>query len=245
MGLFLDFDGVLCDSINECFVSSWVAFYSRYRGEDPAAIPLRTYRAFRQYRPFIRRGEDYLLLHSLIHDGVSIRDQREFDAAVERAGWEDMATYRALLYAVREEMVDNDLENWLGLHAAYDGVPGVLAPLVSDPEVWIVSTKRSEFVVKILAGWGIDWPLDRTIMPVSRTKVQIVESVMERLGMSEAVLVDDQVDHLRCESVRGLRCCLALWGHVALEGARYSGMETLDLPAFCRMLEDQATRRTP
>jgi hypothetical protein len=225
-------------------VSSWTAFYTRYRGEQPNSIALRAYRAFRQYRPFIRRGEDYLLLHSLIHDGVPVHDQRQFDAAVERAGWEDMATYRALLYTVREEMVDSDLENWLALHAPYRGVVESLAPLVADPEVWIVSTKRSEFVVKILAGWSINWPIDRTIMPVSRTKVQIVESVMERLGMSEAVLVDDQVDHLRCEEVQGLRCCLASWGHVSPESGVPDHVERIDLDQFRAMLEKQATRQT-
>ena len=243
MGLFLDFDGVLCDSVNECFVSSWLAFYTRYRGEQPGSIPLVAYRLFRQYRPFIRRGEDYLLLHALIHDGVAVASQREFDLCVERAGREMMATYRALLYEVREEMVSGDRELWLALHAPYEGIVDRLGPLASDPDVWIISTKRSEFVVRILAGWGIDWPLERTIMPVSRTKVQIVASVMERLAMEEAILVDDQADHLRCDELPNLTCMLALWGFVAPGLAVPDHVEGITLDAFRELLSAQATRR--
>ena len=237
MGLFLDFDGVLCDSLNECFVSSWIAFYLRYRGEQPRSIPLRSYRLFCSYRPFIRRGEDYLLLHSLIHDGVSVRSQPEFDSAVDRAGWEQMATYRALLYAVREEFVQDNLDQWLSLHRPYGGLDRLLVPIATDPEVWIVSTKRPEFIQRILAGWGITWPIERIILPVSRTKLQVIESIMSRRGMTEAVFVDDQVDHFASDPVRGLRCCLALWGFVQESVAESAEVDGIDLEGFRELLK--------
>jgi phosphoglycolate phosphatase-like HAD superfamily hydrolase len=244
MGLFLDFDGVLCDSLNECFVSSWIAFYRRYRGETPTSVTLRDYRLFRQYRPFIRRGEDYLLLQALIRDGVAVPDQRAFDAAVERAGWEHMATYRALLYSVRESFLRSDMAGWLALHQPYDRIVDALMPLALDDDVWIISTKRPEFVQHILSGWGVKWSLDRITMPVSRTKIQVIQSIMERTGIEEAVFVDDQIDHLRCDDAPEIRCCLALWGHVVGDEPEPDNIEPMKLEEFLELLDERATRRS-
>lgn len=236
-GLFLDFDGVLCDSVSECYASSWIAFYERYRGESPRSVRISDYRLFREYRPYIRTGEDYLLIHSLIADGVTIRDQADFDAAVSRAGAEHMATYRALLYTVREELVEQSLDRWLALHNAYAGIREPLAALASDPYVWIVSTKRQEFILRVLRGWGIRWPSERVATPVSRTKVEIIEGVMNVRRMERAVFVDDHAADLQCGDVDGLSCRLASWGHVdpnALDSYEYERIELSDLLALMK-----------
>lgn len=231
-GLFLDFDGVLCDSVSECYVSSWIAFFERYRGERATSVRIQDYRLFREYRPYIVRGEDYLLLHALIMDGVPIRNQADFDAAVERAGAEHLATYRALLYTVREQLVEQSLERWLDLHSAYPGIREPLSALAHDPSVWIVSTKRQEFILRVLRGWGIEWPADRVSTPVSRSKVSIIQSVMSSRGMTEAIFVDDHAADLQCSGNPGLSCRLAAWGHVdptALRSDHYSRIELAEL----------------
>ncbi|MFP4550846.1 MAG: HAD family hydrolase, partial [Spirochaetales bacterium] len=232
-----DFDGVLCDSVAECYVSSWIAFFERYRGEQVAQVSIDHYRRFRAYRPYIRSGEDYLLLHSLIMDNVPVGSQVDFDAAVARAGTEHMATYRALLYTVRDQLVQQSLEKWRALHTAYAGIPERLRVLARDPSVWIVSTKRQEFIVRVLEGWGIRWPVDRISMPVSKSKMQIVESIVTAKKMTQALFVDDHEDDLECRPEAPIECRLAAWGHVAPETLQSPRHELIQLHELLTIMD--------
>ena len=60
--LFLDFDGVICDSEPECFESSSVA-YRKLKSPENVSKSLEHRSLFRQLRPLIRSGEDYLVIH--------------------------------------------------------------------------------------------------------------------------------------------------------------------------------------
>jgi phosphoglycolate phosphatase-like HAD superfamily hydrolase len=241
-GLFLDFDGVLCDSVSECYASSWIAFFERYRGESPKSVRIEDYRLFRSYRPYIHRGEDYLLIHSLISDRVPIRNQADFDAAVARAGTEHMATYRALLYTVREQLVADSLDRWLALHTAYPGIRGPLAALAPDPYAWIVSTKRQEFVLRVLRGWGIQWPPDRIATPVSRTKMQIIEGVIHTRRLEKAIFVDDHAGDLYHDHIEGLYCRLATWGHVDPNILNSDDYDRIELPELISIMQERASK---
>ena len=84
--VLLDFDGVICDSVDECLVTSFHAYYDLQGNPAPASGPAARRESFARLRPFIHIGEDYLLIHELIDRGIDIADQREFDALVQAAG---------------------------------------------------------------------------------------------------------------------------------------------------------------
>ena len=72
----MDFDGVIDDSILECAVAGYNA-YSTYRGNEnqintPDKINLSQLNIFRNTRPFIRSGEDYLYLFQAISEDITI-----------------------------------------------------------------------------------------------------------------------------------------------------------------------------
>lgn len=234
--LFLDFDGVICDSVNECFLSSWVAYHDLYLRDLPNSVDLGHYRSFRACRPFIRSGEDYLLIHSLIRDGVTISNQTEFDEAIKRAGSELMAEFRSLIYQVREKSVQDDLLSWLRLHTPFPGLRDPLGAIASNPLVWIVSTKRPDYIVRILDGWGIRWPESRILQSSMQVKRELIRVTMAAHGATSGVFVDDQRDHLRCEGVPELSCRLAEWGYVARDWIDDQSLDPITLEAFVELL---------
>lgn len=250
--LFLDFDGVICDSVNECFVSSWIAFQERYCGNSPMAVPIEHYAQFRRLRPFIRTGQDFVLVHEMIAHGISAGSQAEFDTVAERAGSEKMATFDSLLYAVREDLVARQIDFWLPLHRLYGSLGASLQSVAANPQVWIVSTKRSEFIVKILEHWEIDWERSRIVLPVGTTKIDLIGSIMREHDYSTGIFVDDQPDHLRCKPGGGLECRLAEWanagwvtaGPAPTVGGRgnhpaptASGAELISLAELCELVD--------
>lgn len=234
--LFLDFDGVICDSVNECFFSSWIAFHDRYRGDSPASVQLDHYAQFRRMRPFVRTGQDFLLVHELISEGISVAAQGEFDAAADRAGQEKLAIFDSLLYAVREELVADNIDFWLPLHRPFGSLVGPLRAASSNPKVWIVSTKRSEFIARILHYWQIDWDASRIVLPVRMTKIDKIGLMMREHGYSTGLFVDDQPDHLRCDPAGGVECRLAEWAYEGTGSPSRPGVMPIGLEELCELV---------
>jgi hypothetical protein len=238
--LFLDFDGVLCDSVNECFVSSWIAFHERYLGDSPTSVLIEHYAEFRHLRPFVRSGRDFMLVHDMIAQGVSPASQSEFDAVADGAGAEKMGTFDSLLYAVREELVDRQIDFWLALHKSYGSLGASLQSAAGNPQVWIVSTKRSEFIAKILAYWNIDWERDRIVLPVGMSKMEVIGAIMRDNGYSSGIFVDDQPDHLRCDPDSGLECRLAQWAYGGGNAAPADGARRISLTQLSALIDSFA-----
>lgn len=226
--LYLDFDGVLCDSLEECYRSSWLAGAGVVLGDQPPPDPPfdTDYRArFDACRPYIRSGEDYLVVHDWAARGLVPRSQAEFDASLAALGPEVMAGLKDRLYATRDALLARHLGRWLSWNPLYDGMAEVLAAQAKNEAVFILSTKKAEFIVQILAHHGVDWPLERTLYTGPRKKLAIVE---ERGPGVPAVLIDDQVDHLDFNHP-SCQCFLALWGYVP-PGASTRAQATLTLP---------------
>ena len=211
--LFLDFDGVLCDSLEECLRSSWLALSRVAIG--PATPPEPPFdaeyrRAFLGCRPFVRSGEDYLVLHSLVQQGRGPRSQAEFDLELGRLGRPALDGLKTRLYQVREEMLNRHRSLWLSWNPLFAGIREVLQSLEAHPRAWILSTKKASFIQEILSYQGIVWPIERIQYSGSESKLGFVESLTNG---GPSLLVDDQIDHLNFHHPTCL-CALALWGYV-------------------------------
>jgi phosphoglycolate phosphatase-like HAD superfamily hydrolase len=234
---FLDFDGVICDSIPECFVSSYRAYRELLLGETILEIPLRDKALFYAYRPFIRSGEDYLLIHDMIRRGLGIRCQEDFDRDLARIGKDAMEEYGRLFYRAREEFLAGDRELWLDLNPLFPGMAELLSRTAANPDFYILSTKKPLFIREILLHNGIDWDIGRVLYPGQRSKLEVMESFMGK--GDKAVFVDDQLDHLLVAGANAdIAGYLASWGYVKrpwLEQKRIPviGLEDVKALALC------------
>ena len=86
-----DFDGVVCDSTDECMVTSWNA-WERWNKRDGFRRSLDEFtqseiETFRPLRPYVRgAGEYYILMRAINSSDVSISSQKVFDNYCRR--WE-------------------------------------------------------------------------------------------------------------------------------------------------------------
>ena len=64
----------------------------------------------------------------------------------------------------------------------------------------------------------------------------VIASTMAARGEREAIFVDDQRDHLRCEAGSGISCRLAVWGHVAPDWRQDPVAEPLELVELIAIL---------
>jgi phosphoglycolate phosphatase-like HAD superfamily hydrolase len=247
--LFLDFDGVVCDSINECLVSSWLA---HHQGRYPSIIPVDFRERFAAIRPYIRSGEDYVLIQELMSRGELPADQSEFDRHVAAAGDQRMADNRRRFYAARSELLASDRDYWLSLNTIYPHVLQVLRRLGPDERVYIMSTKESSFIVEILEYNNVEMAVERVICSGKAPKVELIASILDRLrprtggndtrppaghasettGHS-ALLIDDQIDHFLVAEDSRVEGALALWGYIKPEWLRlHPNVPTLDISGW-------------
>lgn len=224
--LFLDFDGVVCDSIEECFFSSAEAYYARELRRAVPAFDEAYRKAYRAQRPFVRNGEDYLLIHGILSSGGRCATQAEFDAIRLKAGRPLLARYLELFTAARRDLLVADRARWLSLNPVYPFMLDLLPRLGANGRSYILSTKKREFIVEILASRGSGWEEERIVSVQDRPKLQLVSGILDETGGSRATFVDDQIEHLAGPADPRVRRYLALWGY-AYPGARSDGVGEL------------------
>lgn len=216
MDIYLDFDGVICDSFEECCFSSWLAWTEKTITENPPDAPpwdSRYLSNFRSCRPFIRSGEDYVVLHDCLSNGFHPRSQKEFDSLLQQAGQAKLAVFKDRLYSVREDLLKFHKGLWLSWNPLYPGFEELLKALSATPKVYILSTKKASFISEILAFNGITWPRERIFYTGGKKKISLID---QNSGFSPSFLLDDQIDHLDFEHPH-CDCRLALWGFVKEE----------------------------
>lgn len=215
--LVLDFDGVICDSVEECFVSSWTAYHALHRRRsvgDISEAPDSARAAFRAMRPFVRSGEDFVLIQELIAGGESVRTQIEFDRAWERPGTPSRDRFKELFYRARTDLREKDRRAWLSLNRIYPHVSAALSRISPPLRMYILSTKKPQFVSETLEANGISVPAAHVLYSHGEPKLATVEKLREALGCEEAIFVEDQIDAIRGNTNPRIQVSLASWGYV-------------------------------
>jgi phosphoglycolate phosphatase-like HAD superfamily hydrolase len=211
---FVDFDGVICDSLQECLYSAWTAYYTLYLGEKPAFASLQFKARFYAGRPFIRNSEDYLILCDAIHRGIQTGSQAAFDALIAGAGKEKLTRFRGFFHTARSTILAGDRDFWMGLNRIYPHMECLFAGAGGSRDYFILSTKHPEFIREIFLHNGITVPEDRILYPAERTKYEVILDVMERENAPRAAFLDDQIDHLLGARDSRISLYLPLWGYV-------------------------------
>jgi phosphoglycolate phosphatase-like HAD superfamily hydrolase len=216
--LVLDFDGVICDSVEECFVSSWEARF-RLRGgtglvpEPPADGPA----AFARFRPFVRNGEDFLVILEAAERGIAVADQAAFDALAAEIGSRVLRDFKARFYEARERLLAEERGRWLRLNRVYPHArEALLAAIDAELPLRILSTKRHPYILEILSADGVTLPAG-DVHTTTGPKVPVVRDLLAASGLGNAVFIDDQIDYLLGLDDPRIEGRLASWGYVRPE----------------------------
>ncbi len=225
---FIDFDGVFCDSLTECFVSSWIAYHQLYRKSSPVCIQLDSRSLYDTYRPLIRRGGDYVILQHCVYENIPLNDQSDFDA-VEASLGELADEFHTLFYDARKDLLKEDKDFWNSLNHVFSDFLVPAKAWAKNPACYVLSTKEAPFLREILLANGIDWPLERLICSGKRPKIEFIKEVLEATDQKSAMLFEDQVDHLYRLNDSRVRGYLASWGYVKPEW-----LTQKDFPVICQ-----------
>eukprot|EP00808_Paulinella_micropora_P008084 g63251.t1 len=160
--LAFDFDGVICDSVDESSISAFkharTLWPSRFPDPDGYKALLEP---MRRVRPIIEVGWENTLLIRLLADGVS--PDRILTSWPTPLRAEAMVKFNATdpnalikgFGATRDQWIAQDFPSWLAPNKPYAGV-SELVRAYPMANVFIITTKQKRFTRAILDSWGIN-----------------------------------------------------------------------------------------
>lgn len=223
--LALDFDGVICDSLDECLVTA-VNTRRRMRGKKellrtPGEVDPDLAARFRAHRHLVRPAGEY---ETLLH-WLATRDDdptpAEF-AALCRQRAADVIAFQPVFFYVRTALRNADPEAWTALHRRYGQATAGWSDLCASHEVHLVTTKDLASVRHFNHAWSLGLADDR-LHTCERfvTKAAAIEHLAARHGAAPAsvTFVDDHPGHLAdVAAATGARCLWARWGYSPASG---------------------------
>ncbi|MCX7029192.1 MAG: HAD family hydrolase [Spirochaetes bacterium] len=216
--LVLDFDGVICDSVEECYESSREARFRLRGGAGPVPEPPADgLAAFARMRPFVRNGEDFLVMLDAAERGVPVPDQAAFDALAAGIGPKVLRDFKARFYDARERLLAEERSRWLRMNRIFPHArAALLAAGGAGLPLAILSTKRSPYILEILSSNGIPFSAEH-VHHTTGPKAPVVRELLAASGCGNAVFIDDQIDYLLGLDDPRIEGRLASWGYVRPE----------------------------
>jgi hypothetical protein len=230
--LVLDFDGVVCDGMQEFFESSWRAWARTTGNALPAAHRAQLSERFANLRPVVESGWEMAMLPALLETRPPAHDH-ELEAnwpKIRDAFLKDHGLAATVLAAAldtsRDEWTTSDATGWLASHRFYPGIADWLRNLLAANQlVYVLSTKEKRFVDLLLQWQRVPLPPTQTIGKATprRAKWKVIEALIERHDLptdGEGVwFVEDRLETLRelrkdAPHLRKMHLFLATWGYV-------------------------------
>jgi phosphoglycolate phosphatase-like HAD superfamily hydrolase len=218
-----DFDGVVCDSTDECFVTSWNA-WERWNARpgfrtEMAEFDEQERRIFGSVRPRVRGAGEYYVLRRCISEGIAINSQEQYDRLMD--GWRiHLDPFKEVFYECRAQLRTMNLTRWIALHPVFDGAIEVMRTLLLQARLYVATLKDADSVRLILESQGLKLPQDRLLdQSVIRSKLQALDMIRDRVGCDrqDMIFIDDNVTHLLDPHHAGYPVALTSWGPLLSE----------------------------
>jgi phosphoglycolate phosphatase-like HAD superfamily hydrolase len=217
--LALDFDGVLCDTIDECLITSINAYrrmngmqgrVSRMEDVDPEWIKL-----FRLIRPLVRPAGEYWITAHWLHTYRELLTLENFEELRQKyAGL--ISDFRTLFFEERAALRSINMQGWIDLHRVFPQAKDGLPDLEDRFNIYFVTNKDKPSIKILSEKLGLNVSESKMFTgEQGRTKPDAIRLIIKenKINAEDVFFVDDQLDHLFDVEKTGVRCFWAPWGY--------------------------------
>jgi phosphoglycolate phosphatase-like HAD superfamily hydrolase len=237
--IVFDFDGVVCDSTDECMVTSWNA-WEEWEARDNFRNDLSEFTEndklnFRKVRPRVRGAGEYYILRRAFSEGISIDNQEVYDKLEDR--WqENIEPFKAIFFKAREKLRRDDINAWIDLHPVFNGVVEVMKILNDQNRLYIATLKDAKSVRLILENKDIKIKENRLLdQSQIKSKLQALDKFRKQIACNkkDMVFIDDNVTHLLEPNNEKYTVFLTTWGVVLDEYLSIAKIHNIQLLDNC------------
>lgn len=214
-----DFDGVICDSTEECIVTAWNAWL-RLKGKPrflmhPQEVPELYQAGIRRLRSYVRTAGEYGVLLQALHEDRAIGSQADYEAAVN-AYRLNIKPFAEIFFTARNEMRKRNEKHWLDLHTVYSGIPESLRELWPDFQIFVVTGKDRDAVQLFFRSFNLPLADDRVYdKDAGHDKLGVIRHLAKQLNQTpgSSAFIDDNISHLLPVHQAGFKAFMAEWGY--------------------------------
>lgn len=234
-----DFDGVVVDSIDECFLVA-VSAYNKMGGK--IKLTRESKNLYKKYRAYLRITEDHVPALKMIEKGIFKKDyiknsRNKFN--------KEKKEFVKNFYETRRELQKNDIKKWISLHKPFEEVINLIKRNEKKWNIFISSTKDKNSIAKILQSFGIRISSKRIFSrEFSNDKSEHVKAISKlyKIPESRIIFIDDVLENLEMIKRKSeAKLALASWGYTTKEHiniAKEKGIKILHLKKIEKELND-------
>ena len=154
--LALDFDGVICDSQEECFKTAGYLFSNYYPNIDINHYFNKYSQRLKLYRSYVINGEDYFLIMEAVFNKITFKNQSEFN--MYKLKKKDLILeIRTQFYQTRKKLIQLDLISWLIQNPIYNNIDVFDFELSEDDMGKLNNVETKYRFVDPSEWWGIPY----------------------------------------------------------------------------------------
>lgn len=234
--IFLDFDGVLCDSVKEAYILTRFA-YKNIDVKQP--INDQDYQMFRTYRFLVANSWQYYILADILEkypyqeaDFIEAR-YRYIVSEGKTAACDE---FNKKFLEKRKELMEQDFGFWNGLETPTNFLQKLknIFAQADNSTFAILSTKNKDAIIKKFDFWGIvfdkDLIFDKKDLE-SLSKGEFIDNYLNSHSeIDNAILVDDNEENINsCANIENLKACLTSWGYLKSPEGKLSEDDVLEI----------------
>jgi len=225
--LIIDFDGVICDSIRECFIVAYNAYLQNEGKNKGSRINFKAPRALREYffrnRHLVRPAREYFILFkSFGRDGQKRLSSKQFKIWVKKCK-DDSFVFEKNFYDTRRHLRSRYKKRWFRLNPIYPEAIKGIRELSRFFKIYISTTKDKKSVKMLLNEKILRLPENRLFTKESGlSKAETARRICKnnKCKPVNAWFIDDNIAYLEEVSRMGVKCGLAHWGYSGEDAVR-------------------------
>lgn len=228
--LFLDFDGVLFDTLKEVYLINRY-IYKRIDLFDK--VDEANYELFSKYKYLVYNIWMFYYYNPLIFNNCeNIID--DFINALSKRNIKAEEDFCDNFLKVRANLVKNNYDFWKNLETPYEFFYEIKKLYEEkNPKILIVSKKNKASIIERFNSYNFNISNDdiyaREILDKYSTKGEFINEYMNKNGFDEAIFVDDNNNNLKtCDNYSNITQILALWGNSQPNLKGYNQAQAID-----------------
>lgn len=221
--LFLDFDGVLFDTVREAYAVAVIAS-GKYETIADIDFSGRHYLRFKALRYLVAPASDYYFILKLLEFSLEkslIECQRIFFDMKSQAQYLSCAEqFQECFFSTRKSIMTSDYKKWLALNYPYEffyEIKNIIE--CSQKSIKIVTTKNKDAIIALLRSEKVEIIpeiYDAEAFKKFGSKKNIIHFICTEQGIVSGIFIDDSLHHLeQCRSLDGIALFQPSWGYLA------------------------------
>jgi hypothetical protein len=219
--IFLDFDGVLFDTVKEAY-SVAVITSDKFNSIDQINFKTEHYQNFRKLRYLISPAWNYKYLLEVLELDCDINTMKNhLLKSITSASKKEYEEFESIFFITRNHLIKNYYDKWSKLNIPFSFLNKINF-LFGDfkDKVYIITTKDKATVLKLLAFEGIEFNKKRIYDKEDYSKLGNKRKIIENIILQDkkSIFIDDSEKHIMdCMQINGLKCFQPDWGYIGID----------------------------